>query len=206
MKKILSIATIVGALASGALHAQGILPPGKPSAAPRASATLLIGDRVTDALIVYDLQGSSRTLVSYKDALDVMVVEFLSARCPETQAQSLDWRHFYEAYKDWGVQFVAVESDSAEAPEDLVNALKQARISAGSSGIGVPVVRDPQGSLPRIFGIEKIPALVILDEGGNLRYRGPMGGAARQAIDAVISHQEPVDQAEPPVTAGCPIP
>ena len=187
------------------LYAQGMLPPQNnlPSAGP--AAVLRIGDPVTDSMIVADLQGSARTLMSYKEPLNSMIVGFFSAGCPEDQAERADFRRLYDNYKTWGVTFVAVEGNSQEPAEDLAAALQKSRIPAGTSGLGVPVLRDLQGILARRFAVTKTPTLVIIDEGWKLRYRGPLGKVARQAIEAVISHQEPVDTPESLVTTGCPI-
>ena len=111
--------------------------------------------------------------------------------------------------QDWGATFVAIESNSIgkTASGTLVDALQKMKIPAcGTSGLGVSVLPGTQkDALANLFQSDKTPTIAILDESRVLRYRGPLGKDARQAIEAVISHQEPVDHPDSPVTTGCPI-
>lgn len=192
-------------LLATALQAKGMLPATKPEAAAAAPAVLRIGDQVTDAFIVYDLQGSSRTLTSYKTPVDIMAVLFLAAGCPSVKDNAFKLHRAYETYKEWGVTFVAVEGNSQENPQDLLEWVKKAKLPAGTSAFGVPVVRDPQSFLARHLGVDRMPAVVIIDESGVLRFRGPPGPKTTEALTTVISHLQPVAEAEPPLPEGCPI-
>ena len=60
------------------------------------------------------------------------------------------------------------------------------------------LVQDRDGALARQFGVERIPESVVLDDSGQLRYRGPIEastqplGALRGAVSAVIAGEPAV--------------
>jgi peroxiredoxin len=192
--------------------AQGILP------APSTSTTtivsidkpILIGEALPDTLIVTDASGTVRTLLSYKSPVDVLVIGFFSTRCPTDAALQVDLRRFYEAYKGWRVAFVGVSSNSGETVADAGRALANAKLP-------FPAVRDEGAKVARALKVQATPTILIVDESGVLRYRGPLHDAgetpgrrpkihyAKEAIEAVIGHIQGVTYAEPTAFVGCPI-
>jgi len=73
------------------------------------------------------------------------------------------------------------------------------------AGLEFPLLDEEEHALSRNFKIGAVPELVIIDESGYLRYRGPAGKDARAAIEAVIGHMVPVPNPEPSDSGGCPI-
>lgn len=171
------------------LHAQGILPSSSEVHISTAGSHIpvLIGEKVPENLIVQDSHGTKRTLLSYKAAIEILVVEFLSSRCAADQALEPELQRFYESYKGWHAAFVAVDMGGVDGPR------------------AIPVVRDPSGTLQHTLKVTETPEILLMDEDGFLRYRGPPGRELRSAIDAVIGHTEPVPKPEPAVTTGCPV-
>jgi peroxiredoxin len=184
------------------LRAQGFLPPPTTSTGAATSgqtATLLIGEQVPDTLLAMEDNGKKRTLLSYKAAVDILVVEFLSARCPAPQAGWHDLTRFYDRYKNWRVSFVAVNAGPAASVVELTEAMN-------ANGLSFPLLKQEAHDLVHRLGIQEVPEMAIIDESGYLKYRGPFGKQASDAIDAVIGHIEPVPTPEPAMVEGCAIP
>ena len=147
---------------------------------------------------VLDDRGKKRGLLTYKSPLEVMVIVAFSSQCAEQEARWKEIARFYEDYKDWRVSFVAIYAGSPDAGE--VFAKKFAKTYAE-----VPLLTEEERFLTKVLNVQSVPEIVILDESGDLRYRGPVGKDARKAIEAVIGHLEPVPEPEPPDPAGCPL-
>jgi hypothetical protein len=159
---------------------------------------LLIGDSVPESLTVNELSGQKRTLLSYKAAVDILVVGFFSTHC---DMNKLAWpllRRLNDSYKDWRVSFIAVSSLPNQTLPELSQVLNQNHLSW-------PVVQDNDRTMTRRLSIAYTPEIVILDEFGALRYRGPVTEAGK-ALDAMIGHIDPVADPEPAMTNGCPLP
>jgi len=194
------------------LYAQGILPPkaGPPTATPQAEKYLLIDEHVPDSITVIDANGKVRPLLTYKSALDVLVVGFYSPSCSYNQDSWTALKRFYDSYKEWNVAFVGVSATPNERLSDLADAMLKA-------GLTYPAVRDERQRAAVKLNATATPEILIIDEWGNLRYRGPLHDAiqtpgkkphieyARDALEAVIGHVDPVPSAEPGDFIGCPI-
>ncbi len=188
-------------LLSAFCYGQGFLPPKESSstATTEVHGPLQIGDKVPESLSVLDENGKSRALLTYKSAVDVMVIGFFSSSCPANVSRWHEMAHFYDDYKGWGVSFVGVNVGLPATREELAKQMKKA-------GLSFSVVDEEGHSLTTALKIESIPEFLILDEEGYLHYRGPMGKEARRAIEAVIGHMVNVPDPEPPQTGGCPLP
>ena len=173
--------------------AQGMLPaaPAPSTATPTA---VMIGLPVPDTVTLRD-DGILRPLTSYKTALDVLVVGFWSARCPDQDAERHRLRRFYQKYRDWRVAFVVINEGPPASMEDLSASLRR-------EGMTLSVVQDPGHAAANAMQVQAVPTYLILDESKILRYRGDLAHAAR-ALDAVVGHTEPVPQGEVAVTGGC---
>ena len=192
-------ATLLLCLVSLTVHAQGFLPPPAPSTATVSSSQrpLLIGNTIPESLKVATEDGKERTLMSYKSAIEVLMVTFISARCQEGQMPWAALRRLTEDYKDWRVTFLAVDASSSDNGAFLANLLKRERLSW-------PVVVDPRHAARDLLNISGTPEVLIVDEFGSLRYRGPVS-SAKGALEAVIGHLDPVKVPEPPLSGGCPL-
>jgi hypothetical protein len=187
-------------LLSAVCYGQGYLPPKESSstATTAPQGPLLIGDKVPESLLVLDQNGKERSLLSYKSAVEVMVIGFFSASCPADQMRWYELKHFYEDYQGWGVSFVAVNMD----PPTRGALTKQ----MSKAGLPYSVVDGESRALTTTLKVESIPKFLILDEEGYLLYRGPMGKEARRAIEAIIGHMAAVPNPEPTTSGGCPLP
>jgi hypothetical protein len=186
------------ALVPSTVRAQGFLPPKSSSTTVIAESQgpLLIGDKVPERLNVQDENGKKRHLLTYKSPLEVMVVGFYTATCPDKVSRWDEMARFYTDYKDWRVSFVAINAGDAAARADLAKKMAKA-------GLDIPLLEEEDHALTQFFRIGSIPMLVIIDEFGDFRYRGPLGRDARQAIEAVISHIDPVAHPQPLAQEEC---
>ena len=186
-------------LISALVWAQGMLPPKSEAQQekPAVRAYLMPGETVQKTLAVTDAAGKSRPLLSYKAANDALVVGFFSARCPDNQARWAEIKRFYERFKGWHTAFLAVSVSSDETLEELTGATSKA-------GLPYPVARDEHQQVAQALHVLSVPMLVILDEWGQLRYRGPVKEAGN-ALEAVLG-QEAVQNTEPAESKGCSLP
>lgn len=198
MKYFFSLISLLILASAG--YSQGMFPPESSTTTAkmeRDAFPLRIGDKVPASVTVVNEQGSPRPLTSYKAALEILALGFFREDCPAAQAKWGMIRHVYDDYKEWKVSFVAVNTGDAGSITALVDRLKKAHIP-------ISVLKESSPKLRDIFHVSATPTLVLLDEGGYLRYRGPFGKPARRAIEALISHVKSVPEPEPVVTEACP--
>ncbi len=194
--KIISFCLLLSAFCSAA-NAQGFLPPQSTStvSSSEASHPLLIGEKVPESLTVTDENGKKRTLLSYKSPLEVLVVTFFSARCSAAQAEWPQFRQLNERYKDWRVAFVAVSSSAREMLPELSGALKREKLPWSADS-------DDQRAAVGLLKITGTPEVLVIDEYGVLKYRGPVVHV-RNVLDTVIGHLDAVQEPEPPFEGKC---
>jgi peroxiredoxin len=188
-------------------YAEGMLPAVKSTPTTVGTSTtpfLLVGQNVPGDLTVVDPDGHVRPVLSYKSTVELLILAFYSPRCPANQAAWWDLQRFYDKYKGWSTVFLGVSSNSNETLDELQTAMQKA-------GLTHKAVRDDQHHVADKLHILQTPELVIIDEWGILRYRGPLKSAdgkilyAQKALDALIGHFEQVPLAEPDLGPGCPI-
>ena len=199
MKKIVLYVVLLAVCS--VVHGQGFLPPVSKSTGPvvatPARGPFAVGEEIPSSLTVLDRQSQSRSLLSYKAFLEVLVVGFMSPRCDTKSADWLKFRLLDERFKDWRVAFLAVNTATPDMLAKLETTLKRERISW-------PVVQDPHQLATEALAISGTPEIVIIDESGVLRYRGPIDKTPA-ALSAVISHVDPVTKPEPPLEGACPL-
>jgi peroxiredoxin len=187
----LTCAVLMMASVSSA-RAQGLLPPPAAASTTTLKETerpLMIGDKVPETLTLADDQSKRRALLSYKSALDVLVVVFFSEPCEATSPLWPMLRRLNDNYKDWRVAFVAIRARPEQEHEPLSAVLQRERLAW-------PVLRDDRKKAATLFKVTATPAVLIVDEEGILRYRGPVSGAPN-ALDAIIGHVDEVKDPEP---------
>ncbi|HEX2025343.1 MAG TPA: TlpA disulfide reductase family protein [Actinomycetota bacterium] len=113
---------------------------------PRVDGPALVGDtRIEPAL--------------YRDK--VVVVNFWAAWCGPCRREQPGLQRLSEEYADRGVQFLGVNfNDDPAAAREYVR----------EYGVTYPSVED-DGPLAHAFGIPYLPATVVVDRGGEMRYR-----------------------------------
>jgi peroxiredoxin len=197
--KIFLISALCILLSALPLHAQGMLPPKKAEPAqPNAPTYLLMGETLPKTLTAVDADGKIRPILSYKSANDVLVIGFYSPRCPQNEKVWFKLRLLYEHYRGWHAAFVGVSTAGDETLEELAEAMKKAHLN-------YPAVRDDQQKMARALNVTVLPEIIIVDDWGQLRYRGSLKGA-EDALVKIIGHADEAYQAEPGGLEGCPLP
>ena len=108
---------------------------------------------------------------------DVVVLAFGASWLPLSRTQVQGVQKLADEYADRDVRVYWVSTDS-ESPKSKNYATDgQLRDFARRNGLKVAVLRDPDGELFKRMGVERnqLPAIVILDKGGNIA-GAPIGG------------------------------
>ncbi len=165
-----------------------------------------IGQKVAD-FSFKDIRYLPRTLADFKDK-KAFVLVFTTLDCPIVQRYLPRLKALDEAYRDQGVQFVAVNVGSGDD-------LREVAYHAVKVEADFPFVKDFDGQVARAVGANRAGTVVVLDADKKLCYRGRvdnqfrLGGenpeAGREdlklAIDDVLARRD-VAVAETPVD-GC---
>lgn len=101
------------------------------------------------------------------DAKDkkAIVLAFVGTQCPVNNAYMPRLVELEKEYRDKGVQFVAINSNE----HDSLNAISD---HAKKFGVAFPVLRDEKQVIANRLGIERHPAVVLLDDKHVIRYQG----------------------------------
>jgi hypothetical protein len=179
-------------------YAQGFLPPQSTSTVATSNITgpLLIGEKVPESLAVTEPSGEKRTLLSHKSPLEVLAVVYLSTPCPAAQSEWPRLRRLNDRYKNWRVSFVAVDASAPGIPGAIATELQHEKLPW-------PLVTDV-GIGAAEFKISGTPEVLVIDEYGVLKYRGPADQAA-DALNTVIGHIDAIQNPEPPLESACPV-
>jgi hypothetical protein len=182
-------------------HSQGFLPPlsSTPTVTHDTGTPLHIDEKMPESLMAVGQDGKERPLLSYKAAVEVLIIGIFSVDCPDLARQWRSIARFYEDYQGWQVAFVAVQAGPEASADDLAKTMKK-------NGLPIPMVTLRDQALRQILGVQRIPEFLIVDESGFLQYRGPGGPPLRKAVEAVIGHIDSVPNPEPDQQVGCPLP
>jgi len=128
-----------------------------------------------------------------------LLLHFYNPDCPCSRF-NLDHLQLLQARYGPRVQFVEIVESA----------------TVGDSGLGLPVVADPDGSLAAHFGVYSTPQAVVLDATRRLHYRGNFNAArycntpatqfARQALEALLNGTATVFDPRAEAAFGCPLP
>jgi peroxiredoxin len=105
-----------------------------------------------------DLDGIMRDLASFRGR--VVLLTFWATWCPPCQTEMLSMAGLYQAYKDEGVEVVAVSSDvqGVEVVQPFVTQLH----------LSFTTLLDATGQVTRLYGVTSLPTTYLLDREGRL--------------------------------------
>ena len=135
-----------------------------------------IGVKAPDRGSLRDLRGNRRALYSFKDNRALVLV-FLGADCPISNLYVPGLIALEKKYRGKGAQFLAVYANEHED-------LDQVAMHTSDRDLPFPVLKDFGQRLADTLGVERVPAVVVLDKDFVLCYRGRIddryGVAARR--------------------------
>lgn len=176
--------------------------------AGKFNATLSAGDAAPEFKDLPGVDGESHSLADYADAKAVVVV-ITCNHCPIARGYETRLLDLAKAYRERGVQFIAVSCSLLEA--DRLPAMKE---RAKSSGYPFPYLHDESQQTARDYGASVTPEVFLLDGERKIAYLGAIDDQwtsadnvkrhyLRDALEAVLAGQAPETFESKPV--GCPI-
>lgn len=184
-------------LAASLAFAQGMMPKVSEEKNETPPAPyLLIGNSVPQSLTVIDSENKIRPLASFKAPTNLLVLIFLSTPCDKNSSFFHELNRYYDAYKDWHASFLGVSVDATDTIKELQDAITH-------EGLPIPIGRDEGRKVVEALHVTVTPEIVIIDEWGQLRYRGGIK-ESRRPLEAIVG-QEPLVNPEPKVE-GCVLP
>jgi len=105
----------------------------------------------------------------------VVVLAFGASWLPITRKQVQGIRKLADAYSAHGVIVYWVSTDSEKPSSRNYASDDQLRAFARKYDLNLTILRDPDGKVSKQFGVDQIPAVVILDKQGEV-YGEPING------------------------------
>jgi peroxiredoxin len=130
----------------------------------KSVSAIALGEKLSNKNSLRDLRGNRRPLQDFKDHRALVLV-FLGADCPIPKLYVSSLLELEKKYRDNDVQLVAIYPNEHED-------LDRVAVHSHDSDIPFPVLKDFQQSLAGALGIERVPAVAVLDRDFVLRYRG----------------------------------
>ena len=105
---------------------------------------------------------------------EVVVLAFGASWLPLSKTQLQGVRKLADEYSDRGVVVYWVSTESEDSKSKNFASDEQLKGFAQKYGLKVTVLRDPDGTTSKKFGIDQLPSMVIIDKQGNPSE--PIGG------------------------------
>lgn len=115
-----------------------------------------------------------QTITSESLRGEVVVLAFGASWLPLSKNQLQGIRKLADEYSDRGVVVYWVSTESEDPKSKNFASNEQLRSFAQKYGLRVTVLRDPDGTTSKKFGIDQLPSIVIIDKQGNPSE--PIGG------------------------------
>jgi peroxiredoxin len=160
-----------------------------------APASPTVGQPAPDFTLA-DLNGKKHLLKDYRGK--TVVVGFISARCPISNAYKDRIRAIAGEYSKRGVAFLGVNSNADESLEEL-------RAYAAKNNLDFTILKDQGNVVADAYAAERTPKVYLIDGEGVLRYQGRIDNSQdprmvkrddlREALNEMLSGK-PVSVAE----------
>lgn len=115
-----------------------------------------------------------QTITSESLRGEVVVLAFGASWLPLSKNQLQGVRKLADEYSDRNVVVYWVSTESEDPKSKNFASDEQLRGFAQKYGLKVTVLRDPDGTVSRKFGVDQLPSIVIIDKQGNPSE--PIGG------------------------------
>src|SRR6266851_8232716 len=115
-----------------------------------------------------------QTITSESLRGEVVVLAFGASWLPLSKTQLTGVRKLADEYSDRGVVVYWVSTESEDPKSKNFATDEQLRAFAQKYGLKVTMLRDPDGTTSKKFGVDQLPSIVIIDKQGNASE--PIGG------------------------------
>ncbi len=138
-----------------------------------SAATQLLGSEAPD-FVLKSLSGKNLRLSEYRG--DVVMLSFWATWCGDCRAQLAQLGEMRDRYQDAGIELLAVSLDQS--------ARQAGEVTAAAS---YPVLHDAGGEVGRMYDVQKMPVMVLIDRGGVVRevFEGFKRGSEEQYLERV---------------------
>jgi peroxiredoxin len=134
-----------------------------------------------------------QTITSESLRGEVVVLAFGASWLPLSKAQLQGIRKLADEYSNRGLVVYWVSTESEDPKSKNYASDEQLRAFAQKYGLKVTVLRDPDGTVSKKFGIDQLPSIVIIDKQGNasepiggLDPNGNLAGQLASRLDKVL--------------------
>jgi peroxiredoxin len=122
-----------------------------------SAATQVPGEAAPD-FVLKSVAGENLRLSEYRG--EVVMLSFWASWCGDCRAQLSELGEMYARYQDAGVELLAVSLDQNE---------RQASDAAAALDVSYPVLHDAGGEVGRLYAVERMPMMVLIDREGIVR-------------------------------------
>jgi peroxiredoxin len=138
-----------------------------------SAATQLAGADAPD-FVLKSLAGKNLRLSEYRG--EVVMLSFWATWCGDCRAQLAELGAMRDRYHDAGVELLAVSLDQSA---------RQASEAAAEASY--PVLHDAAGEVGRLYDVDEMPVMVLIDRGGVVRdvFEGFRRGNEQQYLEKV---------------------
>ncbi len=157
-------------------------------------SAIAIGARAPEHGSLRDLRGNRRALSGFKDHR-ALVLAFLGTDCPISNLYAPALIEMEKKYRAKGVQFLAIYANEHED-------LDRVAIHSYDRDVPFPVLKDFGQRLADTLGVERVPAVAVLDKDFILRYRGRIDDRYGVAVRRPKATRDDLRQAIEEVLAG----
>lgn len=149
----------------------------------QAVAMTRVGDSAPD-FSLQDSQGKSVNLSDYKNK--TVVLEWLNYRCPfvKKHYQSGNIPGLQLKYTDKGIVWLSIVS-SAPGKQGFYSPKALAQKNSSMKNHATYVLRDPSGTVGRLYGAKTTPQFVIIDKQGMVVYTGAIDSVPRTETSGI---------------------
>jgi peroxiredoxin len=140
--------------------------------AANGSATTAVGTPAPDFTLA-DLSGKSHALRDYRGK--TVVISFISARCPISNAYKDRIRAISQDYSKRDVAFIGVNSNADESPEEM-------RAYAAKNNLDFTILKDKGNVVADAYAAERTPKVYVIDGEGVMRYQGRIDNSQNPSL------------------------
>jgi peroxiredoxin len=162
----------------------------------KGASTPTIGSTIADFKL-WDVDGKEQSLASIRGKNGTVLI-FISTKCPISNAYNERMEKLAQDYKARGVSVVGINSNFAEAPDEIKNHASENRLT-------FMILKDKGNKIADQLGAARTPEVFFLDASNKLVYHGRIDNQKnaemvtahdlRDAIDATLAGK-PVAKAE----------